>query len=590
MNENGSTNGKTTERGGTSRHRTRSGGLYGHHALPTASRVCEDIPKLRAEYEAAQSSRFLARPEGLPHHPAGFDWHIRQEGRWNYLLESARHIELNDPVVPQGVERFCENVVQGGYQIRPTTGNDSVDRLHEEMWEEWTDPENRQGVDFEAKHNWHDIEMTSVRRILFDGDMFVKPIWEQGQVQLFEAHRCRTPVRHGRREIVHGVELNSNRQVARYWITRREHSGIHPNHSLAGFMRSDLKGVMAWIFDELTGRNEPNMIHVYLPRRFSQNRGVSVLAPILITAAMHGDLQFAKLVQSHMVSAVGYSRFIPQNTDGFEPDDSFTDNLDIDPITGKYRSFHPTISPGQIYEPQYPGEELKALESKVPNPEFFDQSNMLLQFIAVNLGMPLILFLLDARQTNLSSWRGTTDQAKLAFSNFQKRHSAALHTPVFRYKIRRRLRDDPSQRRVMRSMGQDYFRHMWGHPRWPYSDPLKDVQADAAEVAHTLNSPRRVLARRNLRYEEIVRERCEDTASLYWCAANHAMQLNQHPYFEEFPEQRFNVREIASSPLAEGFQMQLLQGEPEPAESEEDETTSSPAGAGGNASGGRTTG
>lgn len=580
-NANGSTNGVA--------RKSRSGGMYGYGVLPTANRVCEDIPKLRSEYEAAQSSRFLARPEGLPFAPAGADWHYRQEARWNYLLESARHIEINDPVVPQGVERFVENVVQGGYQVRPTTGVDSVDRLHEEMWEEWTDPENTQAVDFERKRNWHDYETTSVRRLIFDGDLFIKPVWTSGQIQAFEAHRCRTPVRHGRREIVHGVEMNQRRQVARYWITRREHSGIHPNHGLAGLARNDLQGTMAWVFDELTGRNEPNMMHVYMPRRFSQNRGISVLAPILITAAMHGDLQFAKLVQSHMVSAVGYSRFIPQNTDGFEPDDAFEDSLEIDPITGKYRSFHPTISPGQIYEPQYPGEELKALESKVPNPEFFDQSTMLLQFIATNLGMPLILFLLDARQTNLSSWRGTTDQAKLAFSNFQRRHSAILHTPVYRYKIRRRLRDDPSQRRVMRSMGESYFRHEWGHPRWPYSDPLKDVQADAAEVAHTLNSPRRVLARRNLKYEEIVQERCEDTANLYWCAANHAMQLNQHPYFEEFPEQKFNVREIASSPLAEGFQMQLLQGDAGTGGEGEDET-SSPAGsgAGGNASGGRT--
>ena len=223
----------------------------------------------------------------MPTFGVGADYHTRQEQEFWYLLEFARHIERNDPVVSQGVSRFACNTVQGGYTYMPDSGVDWVDRLLKERWLTFADDDNRSNVDYSMRCNWHDVERLSARRIVFDGDMGVNPMAD-GRLQLLESHRVRSPLYsigtqiRRRRFVIHGVEQNRKDQVVRYWASPDETGGA----GLRNRGVSSSKGIMAWEFDPITERNEQNFFHLFVPWRFNQSRGVTPLAPVLNTAGM----------------------------------------------------------------------------------------------------------------------------------------------------------------------------------------------------------------------------------------------------------------------------------------------------------------
>lgn len=546
---------------------------------PSSDSICTALADMRSSYEASRETKFLQPPPDMPRFGVGADYHTRIEQDFWYMLEFARHIERNDPVVPQGVARFACNIVQDGYCYKPETGVDVFDRLLKERWLEWSSDDNRSRVDFHMKSTWNEIERLTVRRIVFDGDIGLNPT-RDGRLQPLEAHRIRSPLyRVGsqyrrRRYVVHGVEQNRQDQVVRYWVNPDEHAGhgLFAGRDYSGKER----GVMAWEYDPLTERNEPNFFHLYMPHRFNQTRGVTTLAPVLNTVGMHGDVQFAKLVQQQMASYVAFIHEVPFSSQDYVPPEQ---ELVFCRESGQMVRKAPDLSPGAEYWGQYPGEQIKPFSAAIPNAEFFDHAKLLLTFISLSLGMPLILFLLDAGETNFSAWRGAFDMAKLQFKEFQRLHSSRLHRQVFRWKMRRWMRQDAGLRRAYSVLGDELMRHSWQFPGWPYVEPLKDVQADAAEIAANLNSPRRIAARRKLEYSEVIKETCEDRAELILHALDAAAELNRHPYIVANQDEKVTWREISHPVLPDGLQMQILDKNDESSEERSPKSAGEGAGA-----------
>ena len=162
-------------------------------AIHTAvKRWNSSLTDMRQDYEAARENRFVERPHGMFSLGSGADYSFRDETSYFYLLGVARHIEENDPVVPQGVNRAVNNIVQGGFQYEPNTGQDSVDRQLKERWETYTDDDNADAVDWDQEHNWHEWEKNVPRRMIIDGDLLIEPM-DTGQLRMYEAHRIRSP-------------------------------------------------------------------------------------------------------------------------------------------------------------------------------------------------------------------------------------------------------------------------------------------------------------------------------------------------------------------------------------------------------------
>ena len=197
-----------------------------------------------------------------------------------------------------------------------------------------------------------------------------------------------------------------------------------------------------------------------------------------------------------------------------------------------------------------PGEKLQMGSPNVPNPEFFKHADLLLQLLCVNLGLPLAVVLMDGRLTNFSGWRGAVDQARMGFRQNQKRLSQRFHRPVYQWKLRQWIAEDPQLRSAAERLGSRFYSHTWRPPTWPYIEPMKDAAADLLRVRNALTSQRRRAAERGMDWDVLSDEICEDNAKLIKKSHKTATKLNK-----ENEGLGITWREVASLPTPDGVKV-----------------------------------
>ena len=74
---------------------------------------------------------------------------------------------------------------------------------------------------------------------------------------------------------------------------------------------------------------------------------------------------------------------------------------------------------------------------------------MLLGILAVNLDLPLCVFLLDVSETNYSGFRGAIDQARQRWREIQSWMMGSFHRPVYEWKVRQWAVTDSALRRAV---------------------------------------------------------------------------------------------------------------------------------------------
>lgn len=499
--------------------------------------LAEFFSQISADYDAAKYSRYKRKRSGIPSMGASGDYHYASEAEFLRMIEYARDYDRNDPIVGQGVTRLIDNVVQDGFKLDPQTGDAAVNRDLVDRWDAWTGDADQ--CDLAGEHSFHELEKLLPRQLLVDGDVFVLPL-KSGQLEIVEAHRCRTP--RTKRNVVHGVLLNQNRRRLEYWFTKDE---IEPYKSISkvGDMRQ---------YPARDSQGRRSVLHIYNPRRLSQTRGVSVFVPISNTIGMHDDVQFAKLVQQQVVSCFAILR--ERAPDGgygtMQTGAQETETLG----DGSTRTIE-GIAPGMEVAGN-PGEQLKGFSPQVPNPEFFQHAMMILTIIGVNVGVPVAVLLLDPSQTNFSGWRGAIDQARFGFRRLQRLLIGRFHSPVYLWKLHQWIAEDAALRsQVGKGDVENIFRHVWHPPTWPYIEPLKDATADLLRVRNGLISPRRLQAERGRDWEEVSTETIEDNANAIRKAKDAAAALNQ-----EYPDDPVHWRELLSLPAAEGVTVSVGSG------------------------------
>lgn len=453
----------------------------------------EAFENLRAGYAAARSNRYRRHRHGIPYSGSGADYHYRSEADFLRVLEYARELDRNDCLVGQGIDRLVANLVQDGFSLDAQTGDVGLDEEIRNRWREWsTSPDE---CHLAGELSFADIERLVVRASIVDGDAAALTT-DAGSIQTVEAHRIRTPST-TKRNVVHGVLLDERRRHVEYWVTRED---VDPYQTTIR-----VKDIEPYPTRDADGFRQ--VLHVYDPKRVSQTRGVTKLAPVVDTIGMHDDIQFATLVQRQLVSFIAFIRERPDAFAGGIPaatGDSYTETRS-DGTTSRIEG----MAPGLEIRGE-PGEKLSAFSANVPNAEFFPHTMLVLTFVAVNLDLPLPVLLLDPSKTNFSGWRGAIDQARTRWRQHQTRIVGQFHRHVYRWKIRNWLAEDAAMRAVAGRSGIDVFRHRWNCPRWPYIQPEIEAKADAERLRNTLTTPRRLLAERGLDWDDVVRETIAD--------------------------------------------------------------------------------
>lgn len=478
------------------------------------STLADNFAGLRSDYNAAKNTQYRKRLTGVNSMGSGADYHTRTQTDFLKMIELARSIDRNDPILGQGISRVIENVLQDGIPVDPQTGSDDLDAELKGRWDDWsTDPRQaHKGAEF----NLHDLAGLVLRSRLIDGDSFVLPL-KEGSVEIVEAHRCRTPNR-TKRNVVHGIMLDQHRRPLQYWFTKDD---LDPNAS-AKF--SDIRVIPAW---DREGNRQ--VLHIKNPKRVSQTRGVTVLAPIIDQLGMHDDIQFAKMVQQQVASCWAVFRIRAESGIRGGADQQTGPRTTDTMSDGNARTLE-GLSPGMVIEGEE-GEKLEGFSPNIPNPEFFQQMWLILQIVASNIGIPAHVLLLDPSKTNFSGWRGAIEQARIGFRKSQSFMVSKFYSPLYRWKVRQWLATDTKLQTLAGTVEDAMvMRQVWHPPTWPYIEPSKDAKADKTRLDELMTSMRRYQNERGRVWTDVAGEIVEDRALLVELAIQRAGKINTaHP-------------------------------------------------------------
>jgi len=477
---------------------------------------------MKSDYQAMKQTRLSKRLTGVSSMGSGADYHLKNESGWLRMLERARWHDRNDAIAGQGVNRLCDNVLQDGFRLDPQSGNDDIDALISKRFAAWANsPEDCHKA---GRFTFDRLAWLTLRHVVVDGDLFHLPLAD-GHLEPVEAHRCRTP-RRTKRNVANGVLLDKFRHPLEYWFTKDDIDPLRPVANVG----------------DIRAYNAKSVIHVANPERISQTRGISAFAPCMDYIGMHGDIQFAQLVKQQMACCFAIIRQLDGNTPDIPGSRRFG-NQETETLAGGSTRTIEGMSPG-IFIDGAPGESYTGFSPNIPNAEFFQHATLILTFIAINLGIPVAVLLLDPSNTNFSGWRGAIDQARIGFRRIQKWLKNSFHEPVYQWKIQQWLNEDPEFAAMVNAAGADPFAHRWNPPAWDYIEPLKDANADKIIQTNRLNSPRRIHAQRGRDWDEVAKEIVDDNAKIVSLAITKAQELNKTD-----PTAGVDWRELASFDL-----------------------------------------
>ncbi|MDE2100770.1 MAG: phage portal protein [Patescibacteria group bacterium] len=506
--------------------------------MPPASvkTLQKGLDEAQAAYSAARRSRFRRLRTGTLAMGSGADYHYAIPTDYLRIIEDARDMDRNDAIVGTIVDRAVTNLVQDGMAVEPQTGDDGANAELAARWKDWS--ENADQCDIQQEHSYIEMEALACRHMLVDGDI-LGLLTEEGAVQQIEGHRPRTPS-NTRRNCVHGVLLDERRRRIEYWLTK---DNVSPLSQV-----SRVADIEAYPTRDPDGNRI--ISHLYNAKRVSQTRGVSVFAPIFDFLGMFEDINFAALVKQQITNCFVVFRELDAAAPLDGPPGQIGGRWTEPEYDGSTRTIE-GLSPG-LQIPGRRGEKLTGFTPNVPGETFFNHMHHILTVLSINLGLPLVVALMDASETNFSGFRGAVDQARMGWKRNQASIISRWHKPIYEWQVRRWLADDAALRKIYGS-GANVFGHRWEAPRWPYIDPLKDASSDLLRQRNALASPSRIQQEHGDNWDTTTSEIVRDNGMAIRKAKKEAADINR-----EFPDDPpVQWRELMSLPTPDGVQVSL---------------------------------
>ena len=511
---------------------------FDHHdvraVMDHVAGIRRSLGSVRADYNISREKRHTRTRYNLPQRGGSGNYHIRNDYDFFHAIEKARDMDRNDALIGQMITRATYNEIQDGFTLDFDTGDKGLDRDLKQRFEyETSDPEL---FDVAGECNFRDMEWLASRATKVDGDCGISAIYDTDQVQFFEAH---TIYHEGNtNNIVNGVELDdTGRRIAYHVSLDRVNPWDTTRQPSSRIETRDEFGVRQFF-------------HIYNSTRMTLSRGITALAPVFEAAAMLEDINIAKLVQQQ---AASYFAII--ETGGFSEN-----NL---PSVGPFKQTSEKGANGETIKVDNPdgpgayyraprGTDLKAFSPNIPNSEYFEQVNLIIRFISVNLGLPLMMALLDGSDSTFHGYRGALDEARRGFKWNQNRLKQRYHNPYTNWKINRWVEKDSSIMRASLRSDVNIKSFSWDPQGFPYVEPTADANGDVLQLRNNLNSPRRIQKARGRDHETVTRETVEDQTFAIRAAVKAANEINQAV---ENEADKVHWRDLINMPTPEGVQV-----------------------------------
>ncbi len=449
--------------------------------IASTPQLVDGFLDMKADYKATRNSRHVRRRGGNLL-GTNADFHLRVRNDYYRMIEIGRELARDDEIISPAIERYIDNVYSKPFVPDPDTGDDECNAILTDNWAEWS--ESPEQCDVKGEHNFDTMSQLSLSHVIVDGDVFGNPL-SAGQLEMIEGHRCRGSSRSQRKNTVLGVRMQNNRRRLGYHFTKDD---VDPHATVKW---DDTRFFRAWNGDER------NIFHLYDPKRVSQTRGVTAMAPITDMATQRDDIEFAMRVKHQISAAITIlrERMLQPQVNSNTPDNLGPKEEEVAEWERVFEKTFPGLQVKSL-----PGEKLHAFTPNLPGLSYLEHMRMTLTYLSINLGVPLIVLLMDATATNFSGWRGAIDQARIGWRKRQQHQVCNWHRPIYRWKVRQWAETNPTLRSRLNDPNVNLFRHHWKLPGWTYIEPLTDAQADIVTVTGLLETPRFNAAKRGFEW------------------------------------------------------------------------------------------
>ena len=394
----------------------------------------------------------------------------------------AAYYARNHPNVSGGVDALVANIVGTGIVPQPAHPNpETRERLSNDFLA-WTDR-----ADLTGRLDFYGMQAAAVRLMVEAGEAFVRLVTADGGLRLQLIHPDQVPtdkvaeVMTGGR-IRGGIEFDPNGRRVAYHILRNR-----PGDALT-FSLDTVRVPAA------------DMIHLFVPLEPGQVRGLSWLTPVLLKTSELDQFDDAQVVRQKM--AAMFAGFItdPDGTAGGLPGVRTGDTLEV------------PLEPGTM-QPLPPGSDVR-FSNPAELGDYAEFVRVQKRSIAVGMGATYQQVSGDYSDANYSSLRASLVEFRRRVEQIQ--HQVVvfqLCRPVW---SRWLAIEALAGRQDLAGIATDpgVWRADWLPPRWHWVDPLKDVNAELAEIAGGLKSRTQAMAERGIPVEQNDAELAADAQRL----------------------------------------------------------------------------
>lgn len=426
------------------------------------------------------------------------------------LRRRARDLDMGGGVARAAVATETTTVIGTGLLPKPAPAWEALG-ITEEAAKEWEKTAKREFAfwaggkfcDAAEKKNFFQLQSLAFRSMLVSGDVVaLLPMFESPgspytlHIKLLEADRLATPDSAGEstsREtdggrIIDGVEVEKETgRILRYYFASR-----HPlSESDSTVLRYDAVDA----YGRETGM--PNVLHVYVPDRPEQYRGVPMMAPVMEQVKQLERYLNAELSAS-LISSM-FTLFITSDINDSNPASAIEDSVEEDEQSGKSapeNALH--MRTGAIYE-LAPGQKPEGISPTRNNSAFSTFVDAICTQIGASVEMPKEI-LLKAFTKSYSASRGALTEYWRKIPRARRDFIADFCQPVYEAFLAEAVAlgrieapgffDDP----VIRAC---WCKCEWIGSTMQQLDPLKEVNAAEKRIALNLSTQEREAAEFN---------------------------------------------------------------------------------------------
>ena len=259
----------------------------------------------------------------------------------------ARDLERNSDMTNSVISAFTRNIVGHGFKLQARTGDEKLNALIEQEWNEWTKKIN---CDVTGQQSFNSLIRMAVRRKKVDGGIiFLKCYSGKGKIpfqlqaiEVDELSKDHLVPKNAKNKVIGGIEMTEYNKPVGYWIERYQLNG--------------------WALPDPTYYDAKRVIFLWQKNRPSQVREISDFSSTLTRIRDANEFITAVSVKERIAAclAVFIKRQIPLgNGGGFGRSNALPSDGDGSKIqySGKM------LSPGMINELN-PGDEIQVVDPK----------------------------------------------------------------------------------------------------------------------------------------------------------------------------------------------------------------------------------